>query len=357
MSVAEALHADIVLPKAYYRLDNYNTSFEAVSATTVLFGSVQQSHKVRRYKRMRCTLCVQGRWGETSLRTLIDVEALQENLAKDRRHAFVEFPAGQSITHHLDAAGWTFAETVEAISIAALKAYSNLQATSVNSNRMNAGVHRHFPHINLEVSFVNIKTRGTTGEQQTEYYQTVFTRLKFAKQVSDQAQQILQKMLQSEGNTLPFNGVHLRIERDVLREDQQSDELQMYLDAMAREHFNASTLLYIASGIFEADDQAVQTEVLTKMKSFSSQAVTHNTWKTNESALDTFHPEQVALVDFLVLAESKTFLGTQSTMSMFLANYRHFHRPDSVQRFVKPLDLSTFSTNLFFHNAFGEMPA
>ena len=285
----------------------------------------------------------------------MDVEALQKNLAKHRRHAYEKLPAGESITHHLDAAGWTFAETVEAILIAALKAYSSLQVTSVRSNRINAEVHRWVPHVNLEVSFVNIRTRGTPGEQQTDFYQTVFATLKFAKQVLDQAQQILLKM-QSEGNTLPFNGVHLRIERDVLRQDQQSQELQLYLDAMAQENFNASTLLYVASGVFEADDQAIQTEVLTKMKSFSSQAVTHNTWKTTESVLDSFHPEQVALVDFLVLAESKTFLGTQSTMSMFLANYRHFHHPDSVQRFVKPLDRSAFYTNLFFHQAFGEMP-
>ena len=39
MSVAEALHADIVLPKAYYRLDNYNTSFVAVSATCRVYKS------------------------------------------------------------------------------------------------------------------------------------------------------------------------------------------------------------------------------------------------------------------------------------------------------------------------------
>ena len=302
---------------------------------------------------MRCALCAQDRWGETSLRTLVDVEALQANFAKQRRHAYEELPAGESITHHLDAAGWTFAETVEAILIAALKAYSRLKATLVHSNQIFAGIHRQVPHINLEVSYVGIRTRGTTGEQQTEYFQTVFTRLKFAKKVVDQAQQILQKMLESEGT---FNGVHLRIERDVLRQDQQSEELQLYLDAMARENFNASTLLYIASGIFEADDQAVQTEVLTKVKPFSSQAVTHNTWKTTESALDSFHPEQVALVDFLVLAQSKTFLGSHSSMSMFLVNYRHFHHPDSVQRFVKPLGQPAFYTNLFFDNAFGEMP-
>lgn len=30
LSVAEALQADIILPKAYYRLDNYNTSFTTV---------------------------------------------------------------------------------------------------------------------------------------------------------------------------------------------------------------------------------------------------------------------------------------------------------------------------------------
>lgn len=303
-----------------------------------------------------CAFFVQDRWGETSLRTLVDVETLQKDLAEQRRHAYEELPAGMSITHHLDAAGWTFAETVEAILIAALKAYSSLEATLVHSNRMTAGVHQQVPHINLEVSFVRFRSRGTPGEQQTEYYQAVFTRLKFAKQVVGQAQQILQKMLQSEGSKPPFNSVHLRIERDLLRQDQQSAELQLYLDAMAREDFNASTLLYIASGIFEADDQAVQTEVLTKLKSFSSQAVTHNTWKTTESALDSFHPEQVALVDFLVLAESKTFLGTASSMSLFLANYRHFHHPDNAQRFVKPLVQEAFYTHLFFHNAFGEMP-
>ena len=299
---------------------------------------------------------MQDRWGETSLRTLVDVEGLQENLAKDRRHAHEELPAGETITHHLAASGWTFAETVEAITIAALQAYASLKVTSVRSHRTIAAVHRQVPHINLEVRFTGIRNRGTPGEQQTEYYQTVFTRLKFAKQVVDQAQRILQNMLQLEGKPLPFNGVHLRIERDVLRQDQQTHELQLYLDAMARENFNASTLLYIASGIFEADDQAVQTEVLTKVKSFSSKAVTHNTWKTTESALDSFHPEQVALVDFLVLAESKTFLGTASTMSLFLANYRHLHHPDSVQRFLKPLDPQAFYTRLFFHNAFGESP-
>lgn len=306
--------------------------------------------------RMRCALCVQDRWGETSLQTLVDVEALQEDLATHRRHAYEELPAGESITQHLDAAGWTFAETVEAILIAALKAYLSLEATVVHSNRITMGVHKHVPHINIEVRFTGMRTRGTPGEQQTEYYQTVFTRLKFAKQVVDQAHHILQKTLQSEGNTLPFNGVHLRIERDVLRQDQQSEELQLFLDAMAREDFNVSTLLYVASGIFEADDQAVQTEVLTKLKSVSRQAVTHNTWKTTESALNSFHPEQVALVDFIVLAESKMFLGTGSSMSMFLANYRHFHHPDSVQRFVRPLARQAFYTNMFFHNAFGEMP-
>lgn len=283
------------------------------------------------------------------------VEALQQSLAKDERYAHEQRPVGDLIALEIDAAEWTFAETVEATLLAALKAYSTLKN---ESNHVPTRLHLHetVTLIDVQIGFANMKTRGTSGEQQTEIYKVIFSRLKFAPEVVHQAQHILDKMQEMEGNTLTFNGVHLRIERDILTPDQQSEILQDVLNGMARDGFNTSTLLYIASGIFEDNDRLVQTKVLNKVKPFCTQAVYHNKWKSTNKVLQDFNPEQAALVDFLVLAKSERFLGTSSSMSMFLMNYRQLHYSDQIQTFVKPPSRLDFYTHLFFENAFGELP-
>ena len=286
------------------------------------------------------------------MRTLVDVEALQQSLAEHRRHAYEELPGGDLIAIEIDAAGWTFAEIVGATLLTALKAFSKH-----GSNESLAGINMPDtpPRVNVQISFAEMHTRGT--EQLTEIYQTVFARLKFAREVAKQAEYILEKMHEIKGNSRTFNGVHLRIERDIFAPEHQIQVLEEYLEAMARDGFDASTLLYMASGIFENDDQPIQIEALKRVKPYCIQAVHHNTWRTTQSALKSLNPEQVALVDFMVLAESDRFLGDEgSSMSRFLMNYRHFRYLGHTHRFVKTVSHPpTFFTSLFFDDAFREM--
>ncbi len=67
---------------------------------------------------------MQDRWGLASVRTLVDVDALQQSLAEHRRYAHEELPGGDLIAIEVDAAGWTFAETVGATLLTALQAFS-----------------------------------------------------------------------------------------------------------------------------------------------------------------------------------------------------------------------------------------
>lgn len=284
----------------------------------------------------------------------MDVEALQQSLVKHRRYAYEERPLGNLLALEVDAAGWTFAETVKATLLVALKAYSTLRN---GSNQVSTGgdLQLQVPMIDVQIRFANMKTRGAVGEQQIEVYKTVFSMLKFAPEVVHQAHYILGKMQKIVGDTLIFNGVHLRIERDVLTPDQQSGSLQQFLDGMARDGFNASTLLYIASGVFDNHDHLIQNEVLDKVKPFCMHAIYHNKWKTT-SDLHKLNPEQVALIDFLVLAKSERFLGaSSSSMSKFLMNYRQFHYPYKAQKFATPPSQHDIYTQVFFEDAFGEM--
>jgi GDP-fucose protein O-fucosyltransferase len=71
-----------------------------------------------------------------------------------------------------------------------------------------------------------------------------------------------------------------------------------------------------------------------------------------QAELASLHPEQQALVDFLVLVRSRNFVGVSvSTFSVFIREYRHIHdiAPRSTSFFVDGTRIGTES--LFAHTA------
>ena len=193
----------------------------------------------------------------------------------------------------LNAFHLTFGETVSAGIIASLKAYSKLQ-TSLSSSQGSAGHNWTNPQVHniiLQISYTGIKLRGTEGEQQTDFYHAAFAHVKFAPVVVDQAQRILQELHRISGTQGKFNGVHLRIERDVAPRHAQADALEKFLDAMSNKGFDQDTPLYIASGIFQADDEDIKRKVWQAVKPYCSQALNHlsNATLAQREVLDSLH--------------------------------------------------------------------
>ncbi|GAB4818932.1 hypothetical protein N2152v2_005978 [Parachlorella kessleri] len=142
----------------------------------------------------------------------------------------------------------------------------------------------------------------------------------------------------TDGGRHSFNGVHLRVETDAeifflaagMAKGKASvfeAALGAYLDAMGRANFSASSPLYIATGLTSYANkgkwQAVQEQI---RKAGLASKLLYKEAYTDAATIQGFDTEQLALLDFLILAHARQLVGLAfSTFSVFLREYRALH--------------------------------
>ncbi len=88
--------------------------------------------------------------------------------------------------------------------------------------------------------------------------------------------------------------------------------------------FNTDFPLYVASGLlsYTAGEQ-MWSKVTASLVPYASRLI-HKEMYLNNMELAGLHPEQLALVDFMVLVQARKFVGLGgSTFSTFVQEYRH----------------------------------
>jgi hypothetical protein len=86
--------------------------------------------------------------------------------------------------------------------------------------------------------------------------------------------------------------------------------------------FSTELPVYMAAGVLSYDDTTHMDEARSKLSPYSK-AVIFKEKYLDKAELAGLHPEQQALVDFLVLAECRHFVGISlSTFSVYLREYR-----------------------------------
>jgi hypothetical protein len=95
-----------------------------------------------------------------------------------------------------------------------------------------------------------------------------------------------------------------------------------YLDSCQQAGFDPQTPLYLASGLCTYGDRKSLLNVTHQLASYSS-SIHYKEQYLAKAEMDELTSEQTALVDFLVLARSRSFVGISvSTFSHFLREYR-----------------------------------
>jgi hypothetical protein len=128
--------------------------------------------------------------------------------------------------------------------------------------------------------------------------------------------------------TLPFNGVHLRIEADARDWEEilggRAALWGGYLAAARAAGFDARTPLYVASGLLTYGASAEMDKVAAEIKKEGLASSIHYKEQHLTSAdLAALNSEQKAAVDFLVLQRSRGFVGLgSSTFSFYLREHR-----------------------------------
>ncbi len=94
--------------------------------------------------------------------------------------------------------------------------------------------------------------------------------------------------------------------------------VQMYLQAARRAGLGPDKSLYIASGVFSYAGERELTWMNGTLAPFASQLLNKELFISKEELAD-LNTEQLALLDFLVLAQCQTFVGIgSSTFSVYL---------------------------------------
>ncbi|KAK9827681.1 hypothetical protein WJX81_007940 [Elliptochloris bilobata] len=125
-----------------------------------------------------------------------------------------------------------------------------------------------------------------------------------------------------------FNAAHLRLEKDARDWAEimggEGALWHSYIQAMKQANFSAGVSVYVASGLLTygaSQEMAHVVEVLTAAGLCSE--VLHKEQYLPASVLDALSSEQKALVDFLVLARGRSFVGLgSSTFSYYLGEFR-----------------------------------
>jgi hypothetical protein len=86
--------------------------------------------------------------------------------------------------------------------------------------------------------------------------------------------------------------------------------------------FSHKVPVYMAAGILSYNDREQMGEATSKLLAHARDVVFKEKYLTR-SDMEGLHPEQLALVDFLVLAQCRHFVGISvSTFSVFIREYR-----------------------------------
>lgn len=149
--------------------------------------------------------------------------------------------------------------------------------------------------------------------------------LQFAPEVVAAADQVLKGMVALGYGE--FNGLHLRLENDAADWTNviggRRAFWDLYLDQCEEAKFNPSTPLYLASGMSSAHDSEKLKEATVELKPYSSIILMKENF-LGPDFLAKLHPDQQALIDFLVLVRCKHFVGfSASTFSVYVQQYRH----------------------------------
>lgn len=164
------------------------------------------------------------------------------------------------------------------------------------------------------------------SSNQLDLVSKVARNLFFAPVVHQLADQVLQGMA---AHAPYFNGAHLRVEADAMDWARSMGGVDAYwgeyLKAMETAGFDDKAPVYIATGLlsYEAGHATLNhfmanltAEGLCNHVAFKEQIL-------DSAELDALHSEQKALVDLLVLAKARSFVGFEpSTFSFFLSQYR-----------------------------------
>ncbi|GAX73979.1 hypothetical protein CEUSTIGMA_g1429.t1 [Chlamydomonas eustigma] len=151
--------------------------------------------------------------------------------------------------------------------------------------------------------------------------------LTFSPQLKKLADLIVSKIWES--GVKSYNGIHFRVERDAAdwqRLHGGADAyVQLYLKACKRAGFSSSQSLYVASGLLSYADLE-EVSWLNATLSPLAKTILYKEMFLTQNELAQYNTEQLALLDFLVLAQCQTFVGIgTSTFSVYLREYRRLH--------------------------------
>eukprot|EP00887_Chlorella_sp_A99_P002549 scaffold6.g2549.t1 len=177
--------------------------------------------------------------------------------------------------------------------------------------------------------------------------------LHFAPPLLALADRIVEGM--TAGGQLPYNGVHLRIEKDArdwaMIMGGQQVVWHGYIKTMRQVGFDNATRLYVASGMLTYGASVDMDRTIGYLKHVGvCSDVHHKERYIPQSEIEKLNSEQKALLDFIVLARSKRFVGFgSSTFSFYLREYRALHGISRKRAGL--VDASIIGTDPLFHSA------
>lgn len=177
--------------------------------------------------------------------------------------------------------------------------------------------------------------------------------LKFSPAIHAIAERVLTGIRKEHSE---FNAVHLRVEKDaeewikILGGPERTWGL--YLDAMRQGNFGPQTPMYVASGLltYGSNQGDMQRIIGLLIHAGACSKVLYKEQFIDQPEISELTSEQKALLDFLVLAEGKAFVGLgASTFAYFLREHRALQRrPKSTTVLV---DSSRIGTDPLFFSA------
>uniref|UniRef100_A0A1D2A093 O-fucosyltransferase family protein n=1 Tax=Auxenochlorella protothecoides TaxID=3075 RepID=A0A1D2A093_AUXPR len=202
--------------------------------------------------------------------------------------------------------------------------------------------------LDLPCSFFMLRTLSDLG-----LVSGVARSLAFAPALHALADRVVDEM--TRGGVLPFNGVHLRIEKDArdwaMIMGGEQVVWQSYVKTMRGVGQNESVPLYAASGMltYGASTDMLRTVAFLKHMRVCSE-IHHKEMYIPKAELELLNSEQEALLDFIVLSKSRLFVGFgSSTFSFYLREYRSLQ---NMSRSTSSLvDASIIGTDALFASA------